>query len=350
MSRIRDLASILTASSSMATDTEVSAVSAQIPANVAGKNGVINGAMDFWQRGNSIPFGNNYTADRWHGYYSPSLATMSRSTDKPSGFQYSLKAQRNPSVNAPDVVYTSYMMESADSYKYQGQTVTISFYAKAGANYSPVSNHLNITLRTTTSTNGNVIVGPWDNSTNIINQNSTLTTSWQRFSYTGVVGATANQIAIVFGSYNTGTAGADDSYYITGVQLEIGSVATPFSRAGGTIQGELAACQRYYYRTNNNDSTAYGVFGFGYSFANNLGLILVNFPVTMRTTPNSFDYQLHGYINYNNAGRSLTSIAVNQATRSSCWLQYNITGGVQGEPVFAQMNAGSGYLAFGAEL
>jgi hypothetical protein len=45
--------------------------------------------------------------------------------------------------------------------------------------------------------------------------------------------------------YSSGTI-ASNVIDVWGVQLEVGSVATPFSRAGGTIQGELAACQRYY--------------------------------------------------------------------------------------------------------
>jgi hypothetical protein len=53
-------------------------------------------------------------------------------------------------------------------------------------------------------------------------------------------------MAIQFYSEPTGTAGANDYFEVTGVQIDIGSVALPFRTNGGTIQGELSACQRYY--------------------------------------------------------------------------------------------------------
>jgi hypothetical protein len=71
------------------------------------------------------------------------------------------------------------------------------------------------------------------------------------------------------------------------VQLEVGSVATPFKRNAPSVQGELAACQRYYYRqTHGVADLVYGVVA-----ANNTtsGAVYVHFPVTMRVVPTALE-------------------------------------------------------------
>jgi hypothetical protein len=92
----------------------------------------------------------------------------------------------------------------------------------------------------------------YSGSTSFISQNASLTTTWQRFTYSGTAAATATQLGVIFIATPTGTAGANDWFEITGVQLEAGPAATPFRRNANSIQGELAACQRYYFQTTTN--------------------------------------------------------------------------------------------------
>jgi hypothetical protein len=173
-------------------------------------------------------------------------------------------------------------LESADSYRFAGQTVTLSYYARAGANYSPTSSGLSANILTGTGTDQSFITG-LTGSTNAGNATATLTTSWQRFTVTGTIGSTATQIAVYFSMTPTGTAGANDYFEVTGVQLEVGNQASPFIRAaGGTIQGELAACQRYC-TVYDNGNTMIGMAVAASTSA--IGRMIVTNPVTWRTTP-----------------------------------------------------------------
>jgi hypothetical protein len=83
----------------------------------------------------------------------------------------------------------------------------------------------------------------------------------------------------------TGSLGIQSNTFdIWGVQAEAGSVATAFQTATGTIQGELAACQRYYYAHESSGTVNTSVGAGGYYSSSNY-LIPISFPVTMRTSP-----------------------------------------------------------------
>jgi hypothetical protein len=222
-----------------------------VPPFVAGKNAVINGALQIWQRGTSIAntASTVYTADRWVTVGTPAAFTISRqatgdTTNLPS-IQYCARIQRNSGQTNTTNFDLVQGLETSNSIPFAGKTVTLSFYARAGANYSPTSSILAAALYSGTGTDQSPTAA-FTGQVAVINQNATLTTTWQRFTYTASVASTATQLKTIFTMGPTGTAGAADYYEITGVQLEAGSVATPFTTATGTIQGELAACQRYY--------------------------------------------------------------------------------------------------------
>jgi hypothetical protein len=215
----------------------------------AGKNFVINGGMDIWQRGTSFATtsGNFYTADRW-ACGNNANSTVTRQAASLTGFQYCLRNARNSSSTSTTNLNMVTSFETVNVIPLQGKAVTLSFYARAGANYSGASNVLNVQLEQGTGTDQNLWTGMTGSSGAIIST-ATLTTSWQRFTYTGTINSASTALSMNLYYAPTGTAGAADYYEVTGVQLEIGSVATTFSRAGGNIQGELAACQRYYEQT-----------------------------------------------------------------------------------------------------
>jgi len=213
---------------------------------LAGKNFLANGSMEIWQRGTSFSSTNTsiYTADRWNNRTYTSGASLLVTQDTGTGnFKYSVRLRRSTSNTDTSNLQLFQNLETVNSLFLAGQTITFSFYAKAGANYSPTGSALVSDIITGTTTDQpfyNISGGSEYIQTN------TLTTSWKKFSHTITVGSSMTQVAAGFVMQPTGTAGADDSFYITGVQLEIGSVPTPFSRAGGTLQGELALCERFY--------------------------------------------------------------------------------------------------------
>jgi hypothetical protein len=216
---------------------------------VAGKNAWYNSAFDIWQRGtSSTGTAYNYTADRWLNYRGAFAAgaTFSRVASTQTGFQYALKTQRDLANTGTDVLHLRQALETTDSLRFASQTITVSFYAKAGANFSPTSSILVSTIYQGEGTDQatNNMTG-WTSVTAIA-QNNTLTTSWQRFTQTTTISSAKTQIGIAFTYTPVGIAGADDSYQITGVQIETAATASGFSRQTGSIQEELAACQRYY--------------------------------------------------------------------------------------------------------
>jgi len=319
----------------------------------AGKNAIINGAFDIWQRGTSIAVNAAaYTTDRWMGYRGAAGMTISRqSTNDTTNLpfiQYCARVQRDSGNTSTQSLQFTSPVETSNVYRYAGQTVTMSFYARAGANYSPTSSALGVYLSTGTGTDGNPLAG-YTGQTNTISQTATLTTTWQRFSYTATLTSTTTQFAPYFLASVTGTAGAADYFEVTGVQVEIGSVATPFTRTGGTIQGELAACQRYYYRATSNSNNNQ-VYGTGFAASTTTILVPVFFPVQMRTTPTSL-----GYSNLRGSDETtdLTPSAVVANSRTNAnilQLQLTVTGATAFRPYFAIGSGTAGYIEISAEL
>jgi hypothetical protein len=266
-----------------------------VPPFVAGKNRVINGDFGVWQRGTSFTTNSVYGPDRWFLTGTTSSMAITQVTSSlPSSFQYGIKLQRNSGVTATDIFSIAQPFETSTSIPLQGQIVTLSFWAKAGANFSGASGLGLIRLYSGTGTNQSAAsqFGGWTGYSEWQNSATFAPTStWTKFTSTGTVPSNATQIGVRVGWQTAGTAGADDSLQITGVQIEAGSVATPFTTATGTIQGELAACQRYFtksYSQSDAPAAATSSSSVVYELATaSTGAMhqTVRFPVSMRTVP-----------------------------------------------------------------
>ena len=269
------------------------------------RNAVINGNMSIWQRGTSFTWssGQPYTADRWGITPTTSAAfSASRQSTGLDSFQYCLRLQRTAANTSTASLYVSQPIETVNSIQFQGKQVTLSFYARAGANYSATSSLLNVRLATGTGTDGNFLVAALTGQALPIDTTVTLTSSWQRFTVSGTVASTANQVQPAFYFTPTGTAGAADFFEITGIQLEQGSQVTPFEQRPYGV--ELALCQRYYEKSFVGTAPASsGLTSFAGSVSGSNGLWIagVQFKVTKRDTPNITTYD-----NNNNAGKITT--------------------------------------------
>jgi hypothetical protein len=249
-------------------------------------NALINGAFDIWQRGTSIASGAfyPYTADRWQCVRGGVVAgmTTSRQLSGLAGFQYCARLQRDSGNTSTAGLALYNAFESVSTYPLAGQAVTFSYYARAGANYS--GGALAGIVRTGTGTDQNPITSVYTGSTGAISTSATLTTSWQRFQGTATLSSAATEMFLNFQWIPTGTAGANDYVEITGVQVEMGSIATTFKRAGGTIQGESSACMRYYEKRLVGGAN-YGLGVTGACNSTTVAACQVTFATPKRTNP-----------------------------------------------------------------
>lgn len=278
----------------------------------AGRNKVINGKFDIWQRGAGTFSADGASADRWVLALSGATAGVTRQsftvgqTDVPNNPDYFLRLAVTTGDNSCRIE-----TRIEDVTESSSETFTISFYAK-GTN--PAGGSLDVIGRQEFGSGGSAGV--------IVTAGSiVLTTSWQKFSktftYASVAGKTigaGNWYGIDIRQPISDTGTAAWTLDISNVQLENGSTASPFQTASGSIGGELALCQRYYYRSIAGTTT--GDFAQGQvTSVTNVNCVL-QLPVTMRTATATIDYPAMSNFVISDATSAAnpTSITLNQAT------------------------------------
>lgn len=268
-------------------------VGGSVPPFAAGKNRIINGDFSINQRSfSSTTTDNTFGFDRWVWSFSGGTCTYSAQTFTPgtapvSGYEARNFARIVTSGQTTGSQYAGFLQKIEGVTTFAGQTATFSLWAKAASGTPKIG----ISLEQNFGTSGSATV-----ITNIAAQ--TISTSWARYSFTVAVPSisgktigTANDRLNVWiwtscnlSGYATDVGIQNATIDIWGVQAEVGRVATPFQTATGTIQGELAACQRYYIRiTNTSANTWYGPTGMAISTTRTFSSLQL--PSTMRTSP-----------------------------------------------------------------
>ena len=324
-------------------------------------NPVLNSAFSVWQRGTSISLPassyNVYTADRWTTATGVNQAcTVSRqatgdTTNLPN-IQYAARYQRNSGQTGTGAITFLTCAETINSIPLAGKTVTFSYYARAGANYSPASNALSAYIATGTGTDQNVYVA-YTGTATPLSGNATLTTTWQRFTATGTFASTATEYYIAFQWVPTGTAGTNDYFEVTGVQIDIGSVALPFRTNAPTLQGELAACQRYLPAVSGNNNAF-----LGFAISTTLALVYIPLSTVARATGTGITTSTLSYYTLYNQGLATgtpTAVAFQSAGANTVAVLITTTAAspalVAGQPVqFVINNSAGSILLTGVEL
>jgi hypothetical protein len=241
----------------------------------AGKNKIINGDMNIWQRGTSFstPADASYLNDRFfvgkNGNATYTVSRQAATYGAITGYEPNYYC-RFAISSIGTTTAMEYHQRIEDVTTLAGQTVTMSFWAKADA-----SRALTVTVLQFFGSGGSSLV-------QVVNAASVgnATTSWQRFTYSfsmpQITGKTVGAGNFVDISINMPASALTIDFW--GVQLEAGSTATPFQTASGSIEGELALCQRYFQLIKTGQA-----WGTWYSTTD--AALMASFPVAMRATP-----------------------------------------------------------------
>jgi hypothetical protein len=327
-----------------------------------GRNFALNSDFTIWQRGTTITpttNGGAYCADRWfitRGNNTSITATQQTagnlSTTPNQAFRYYARVQRTAGSTTTSNVDLGQMFETSQVTLLAGQTVTFSGYIRKGANFSATSDVIKMQIIEGTGTDQKQMDGGYTGGAFVVDTAKTLTSSWQRFSVTGTVATTSTEITIKFSYTPTGTAGAADYFDVVGAQLELGSVPTAWNLATGTLQGELAACQRYYYKSPEMSvvpgaATYSGLFRGGSNASGNRWVGAFSLPSTMRTSPTCVVYNPQN----GTAGQMRNEDAGTNVTVSGIFGQYtNTVTQIDFSPSTSANNVIVGYITASAEL
>jgi hypothetical protein len=332
--------------------------SALLPAGLGFRNVLINGGFDVWQRGTSptaiaSTSSSAFLADRWQATRYASGSKQSQIFPSLDGFRYGIRIQRDSGNTSTNVIYLSQSFEGDVAIKLANKPVALSFYARAGSNYSPTSSFLYVGLNTGTGSEANVVYGTFAGLIPpSINSNVTLTTSWQRFTFIANIPSGTTQAGLLFSMSPTGTASTNDYFEITGVQLEQNLQPTPFEQR--PIGVELGLCQRYYERISGNTGTSeWANIGSGGWDGSSRFCLTYNYLTIKRVRPSVFssgsgiNCLYHGV-----AWQAVTGVnSYTEISNRALRINYDCSGtSVQGQSGIAAITTASSYIEISAEL
>jgi hypothetical protein len=324
----------------------------------AGKNKLINGDFNIWQRGTTAAI-NSYGADRWvsgGGYGTQSRQDLAIGAI--TGYEAPYFCQVVTAANSAAGDYGIFEQRIEDVRSLAGQAITISFYAKAASGTPKIG--LELAQVFGSGGSGSVFTAV---------QAVTLSTTWTRYTVTTTVPSISGK-TIGAGSFlgisNWVTAGSTyavrssnignqaATFQFAGYQVEYGSKATPFQTAsGGSPQAELAMCQRYFERQDSALGTTFTPFGAGACSSTTQAYNTISYTYK-RTSPSLSFAAANTFQQTNSAGSGVTCTAISSAASgvtSALILGTVASGLVAGNATTLYRNSSSAaYIDISAEL
>ena len=348
---------------------------------LSNRNLIINGAMQVAQRGTTSTNSNYGTVDRFACYFTggaqtQTQETLSSGTPYDEGFRYFLRvANTTSSTGANDNRHFMTKLEAQDiaqsgwEYTSSSSYITFSFWVRASVaqEYYGYLEARDGTKQIYPFSLGTLTANTWTKITKTAPGNSNITVNndngeglrlvvapfWgTNFTDSGV--SVDTWAAFASGTRtpdytNTWASTTDATFDITGVQLEVGQVATPFEHR--SYGDELARCQRYYCLIADGNNKVIGTGG-----AYNTGNVwaVVHLPVDMRSTPTldqetGTDYYAVTGQNTADLFNSITleGNTTSRVARISAQSGISVT---QGSAYFVSTENASAFIGFSSEL
>ena len=348
------------------------------------RNLIINGAMQVAQRGTSFTgvSTGTYQLDRWKslfsGVVSVGVATVSQSTDAPDGFSHSYKLEVTTADTSLDP-WAEYVFQQ----RFEGQnlvslkkgtaaaeSVTVSFWVKSNVvdtytleilDNTNGSRHINksYTIDTANTWEYKTITFEGDTAFALnYNNNLSLEVNWglgagTNFTSSGSLQTSwgsLSQTRRKVGQVNV-FANTSNTWQITGVQMEVGTTATPFEHISYAEQ--LRACQRYYIQ-GGGPAYADLLGGQGFNITTTLCSMKTYLPVVMRAQP-TFSYTGTPRVQNGQSGYALSNLTGGFPSGNEGKVNmFNMTGTSSGltlyQPMNLDANVGGGIVKLDAEL
>jgi len=325
-------------------------------------NAIINGAFEINQRGftSSVNPVEAFGFDRWNNTgLGDGTATFTAQSFTPgaapiAGYEAMNFIRCLTTGQSSAGVLTRIEQKIEDVRSFAGQSITVSFFAKSNTG----TPNLNVAINQNFGSGGSSAV-------TTVAPKFAINSSWSRYfvslavpSVSGktIGGGSSLRLRIQF-SAGSDFASASDSlgiqsntFDIWGVQVEAGPVATPFRRNANSLQGELAACQRYYNRVLNG-SVGFAYLPLGYYTTSTNVRFSIPLSVQLRVPPTSLDFS--NLLTQNNVGNGgVSAVTFLGGGASNNYPMIEVTTGAQtaGNIAFLLANGSTGFLGFSAEL